>query len=297
MSASEGDADTPVRKFQGFQTYADDTPRGEAPETVEPEPRSWAAPRAEPDTEADADGPRDLGPLLGAKGPPAPRRAAPVAIIALGAALAVGAGIYVAREEPAAPREPAPTPAAESTTGSQMNVEVASVNETLPPPPPASASDKLDVLEPSTSTPARGDVLALRVYPPPPASPRTLDIAPPRLSAPPAPAAPRAFGGSGPARDTLAVAQPPPARRWSDCRDAPTLAVSMVCADRGLASLDQRMKQAYATALDAGVPADLLREDQADWLDVREDAARVSRQAVADIYRQRIGELRRAARE
>ena len=70
----------------------------------------------------------------------------------------------------------------------------------------------------------------------------------------------------------------------------------MVCADRGLASLDRRMKQAYASALDAGVEPGLLREDQDDWLDVREDAAHVSRDAVADLYRQRIGELRRVAR-
>lgn len=298
MSASEGDADTPIRKFQGFQTYADDTPRGAAPEAVEPEPMSWATPRAEPeaedDADADADDPRDLGPLPGAEGPRAPRRAAPVAVVALGAALAVGAGLYVAREEPA-PREPAPAAAADSP-GSQMNVEVASVAETLPPPPPASASDKLDVLEPSAAVPGRDEASTIRAYPQTPAPPRSLEVSPPRPSMespPPGPRSPRALGGAVP--ETRAFAPPP--RPWSDCRDAPTLAVSMVCADRGLASLDQRMKQAYATALDAGVPADLLREDQADWLDVREDAAQVSRQAVADIYRQRIGELRRAARE
>ena len=44
-------------------------------------------------------------------------------------------------------------------------------------------------------------------------------------------------------------------------------------------------------ALAAGVPQSDLEAEQADWLDVREDAARYSRNAVAQIYRQRIQEL------
>lgn len=65
----------------------------------------------------------------------------------------------------------------------------------------------------------------------------------------------------------------------------------MVCADRRLARLDQRMKRAYEAALAAGASPGRLRRDQEEWLDVREDAAAHSRAAVADIYRQRIEEL------
>ena len=58
-----------------------------------------------------------------------------------------------------------------------------------------------------------------------------------------------------------------------------------------LAALDRQMKQAYAAALAAGASPDALAADQDDWLDVREDAARQSRWAVASVYRQRIDEL------
>lgn len=295
MSASKGDADTPIRKFQGFQTYADDTPRGAAPEDVRPEARSWTA---APWDEVDAERFEDPAPSPGPEIPRAPRRAVPGALIAVGVALAAAAGIYVAREQPAAPRGGAPEPAAVSTPGSQMNVEVATAAETPPPPPPTATSDRLEVLESPEAAPGRDAPSTIRTYPQAPVPPRRLEITPPRPAAPPEPPAarePRVFGAAARVPDTAAVAPPP--RAWSDCRDAPTLAVSMVCADRALASLDRRMKQAYAAALDAGAPPDLLREDQADWLDVREEAAQVSREAVADIYRQRIGELRRAARE
>jgi uncharacterized protein len=63
-----------------------------------------------------------------------------------------------------------------------------------------------------------------------------------------------------------------------------------------VAAADQRMKQAYAAALDAGAPYHLLQRDQAEWLEVREDAAQVSRGAVLDVYRQRTRELLAMAR-
>ena len=69
----------------------------------------------------------------------------------------------------------------------------------------------------------------------------------------------------------------------------------MVCADPRLAALDQQMRRAYDAALAAGIPEAGLRADQADWLDIREDAARYSRNAVTRIYRQRIEELRTMA--
>ena len=70
----------------------------------------------------------------------------------------------------------------------------------------------------------------------------------------------------------------------------------MLCEDRGLARIDQRMRRAYDRALGAGVPASELAADQADWGRVREDAAQQSRRAVADVYAQRTRELEALAR-
>jgi uncharacterized protein len=67
----------------------------------------------------------------------------------------------------------------------------------------------------------------------------------------------------------------------------------MVCGDPELAAADQRMNRAYRAALAAGAPEGELRSEQLDWLGIREDAARHSRNAVASIYEQRIDELRR----
>ena len=44
-------------------------------------------------------------------------------------------------------------------------------------------------------------------------------------------------------------------------------------------------------------PADQLRQDQRDWLDIREDAARRSPRAVMNLYEQRINELNDLADE
>ena len=100
-----------------------------------------------------------------------------------------------------------------------------------------------------------------------------------------------------PTRYTATTAPPPsepsPAvrRRSYDCADQPSAARAMVCRDAGLARMDQRMKQAYAAALAAGVPEEELAAEQEDWLSIREEAARYSRRSVANIYRQRIDEL------
>ena len=51
------------------------------------------------------------------------------------------------------------------------------------------------------------------------------------------------------------------------------------------------MTRAYAGALAAGVPQDELRAEQGDWLNLREDAARRSPQAMRSLYQQRIEEL------
>jgi uncharacterized protein len=77
-----------------------------------------------------------------------------------------------------------------------------------------------------------------------------------------------------------------------DCQsDGLTQAQQMVCGDPRLAAADQRLSHAYAAALAAGGPIDQLRAEQADWLNIREDAARYSKRAVLNIYEQRTREL------
>ena len=66
----------------------------------------------------------------------------------------------------------------------------------------------------------------------------------------------------------------------------------MVCEDPGLARADRRLQLAYERALrTAVIPPRELREDQRDWLAIREDAAHRSPEAVRSIYEQRIDEL------
>jgi uncharacterized protein len=66
----------------------------------------------------------------------------------------------------------------------------------------------------------------------------------------------------------------------------------MVCGDAELARTDRRLQRAYDRALASGaMPRRELREEQQDWLSIREQAARRSPEAVRSIYEQRIGEL------
>jgi uncharacterized protein len=71
----------------------------------------------------------------------------------------------------------------------------------------------------------------------------------------------------------------------------------MVCADPSLALADRLLAQSLERAIDSGVSRNMLRAEQEDWLAIRDDAARYSRKAVADVYAQRIGELRAMADE
>jgi len=72
-------------------------------------------------------------------------------------------------------------------------------------------------------------------------------------------------------------------------------AAHLVCADPDLAAADRELNRAYRRALRSGAPPDQLRDEQRDWLAIREDAARRSPRAVASIYEQRIDELNRIA--
>ena len=81
------------------------------------------------------------------------------------------------------------------------------------------------------------------------------------------------------------------ARPSFDCNYARTRSEQMVCGDADLAAADRRLDRAYRQAVEAGVPPRVLRNHQDRWLDVREDAARYSPQAVANVYAQRTREL------
>jgi uncharacterized protein YecT (DUF1311 family) len=76
-----------------------------------------------------------------------------------------------------------------------------------------------------------------------------------------------------------------------DCARVRTPGEAVVCSDPGLVAADRRMARAYAEALASGAPRQTLWRGQLGWLNMREDASRYSRQAVEDIYHDRIDEL------
>ena len=139
--------------------------------------------------------------------------------------------------------------------------------------PPAKARPRTS---PAGASPGRdpiGDRLAALFLAPPAPQPHQPQPQPPAAAAPEPPPA-------------LARAEPAP-----DCADARTPARRMVCEDPQLAAADRRMARAYRAAVAAGAPERQLRLEQRDWLDLRDDAARRSRRAVADVYQQRIEDL------
>ena len=272
MTSYERNADGGPSALRGFQAYADDSPRDhEAPATDVVDDR-W---------DDDGENNQDNQDAQGA--PPRQRRWVEAGVLAGVVAVGAVAGAFIARVD-GKPVVLATTSSTADDAG--LSVQVASMAETLTNPPPASGP-KLEVLAPSIqAAPAM-----VRGAPPP------LQIVPSRAVQPSPPLQPverrQEFAVPPSGQDTPAMAsatQPSFA-----CSDAPTLARAMVCGDRRLAILDQRMKQAYAAALSAGAPGEVLREDQEDWLSVREDAAQNSRDTVAAVYRQRIAELRQLA--
>lgn len=281
---------TPAGRVWGFQTYADDdAPRdfdGDA--WREPEPPSWDEP---PDIDRAAPSEIHVEPR---RAPLWPKAAVVAAVLA-----AFGGGFLLARSDPPATIASPESEAGAMAAARPMNVEVAAVAPS-PPPPPVSGSARLEVLPtplgpqarftPPPAPPGARETPMLSLAPPPPPPAPT----PPPTRAPAPVPAPRELAEAPVPSDAVAVARAP-VRAPYDCRDAPTRARAMVCLDGGLAAMDRRMKQAYAAAVNAGAPRDALAADQEDWLDVREEAAGHSRRAVADIYRQRIDELRAMA--
>lgn len=229
--------------------------------------------------------------------PPEPRRAVRLPAMT-GRNLAIGAGAAVAFgllfglwARPNFAKDP--NEAAERTA-TPVPIQV----DRPPPPEPMRSDGKLEVLSPDQVAAAR--MSAPSAAPPPaayvPAAPPAL---PPVETEAPQPA-PRQAPPLAVAPPAPRVAQAPPApqpasRTGFDCSGARSPAEAMVCADPELAAADRELGRAYRRAMQSGaVPPAVLRSDQRDWLNIREDAARHSRRAVMSVYQQRIDELNSA---
>lgn len=262
----------PSSRLPGFNAYADDRPRAgaqPAPLAADDPDEAWS--------DGEAAAPPEFAPVDSARPnwrKPALLAATAVAVVGLGAVLA-------AQSFGSRPNAGPPDTAADPS----LRVELA---QPSPPSAPQASADRLEVLIPSP-TGAR--------FAPQPQQARGRDDVAPGASPKPTPrsATVEASPAAAFARDAVGAASVSPSP-LDACRDAGSWAAALVCSDRELAVLDRRMKRAYASARDAGVPAGALRDDQRDWLDIREEAARHSRNAVEDIYRQRIDELQEAVR-
>jgi len=168
------------------------------------------------------------------------------------------------------------------------------------PPPPAPLprpAGKLEVLNPATAEAARAAQPAWASAAPPPT------VAPPPRATAPAPTISPMFdvAAAAPPRVSPPAAQPPVvvvprADPLARCAGSRSRAEALVCADPQLAAYDRDLARAYRRAMRSGAvsPQDL-QADQRDWMDVREQAARRSPEAMADVYAQRIDELNRIA--
>jgi uncharacterized protein YecT (DUF1311 family) len=254
--ATEDPSERLARALPSFHADADDTPReaGAGPDDGPP---------------GDADGPSgitlapwpDGGTRARRRGPPVAPFAAAAVLAVIVAGVVVAASLANRRDERAV-----------AAAGPALQIDASPV---APAPIPQAARDagKLEVLPDLPPTPI--------------------------VTAPPAAPYPEIDDGAAPDDATAGPPQapPPPAGRdraaaGRDCAAAPTRAEALVCADPGLAEADRRMRRAYVAALRNGAPADLLAREQDDWLEARDDAARYSREALEDVYRQRIAELR-----
>jgi uncharacterized protein YecT (DUF1311 family) len=158
-------------------------------------------------------------------------------------------------------------------------VEVAEMS----PPPAPPVTSQLEVLSPAV---VRAAAEAIPLPPPPPPLPALVRRA---ASAEQAAVAVNAREAT--------VAESPREAPGFDCRGARAMSEQMVCGDARLARLDRRLNRAFERAVESGVPYRELRNEQDDWLGIREDAAHRSPDAVASVYRQRIAELNDLANE
>jgi uncharacterized protein YecT (DUF1311 family) len=196
----------------------------------------------------------------------------PALLVGVGAALALGIGFGVwARPDLLKPFAPMAARSATAVGTGQVSILVDPARE--PPPVAPKSTGPLEVLPPDMAAAARAEAeRALAPMAPPPELP-PIDLSDPDPQ----------------------IASAPARRAGPDCSAFESAAQQMVCADKGLSAADRRLARAYDRAIAAGVPADELQAEQDDWLSIREDAARYSARAVADVYNQRISELERLA--
>jgi uncharacterized protein YecT (DUF1311 family) len=103
----------------------------------------------------------------------------------------------------------------------------------------------------------------------------------------------------------VAAASAPPhiepraaARAEPDCSTAGSASEELICADPALSRADRRLQQAYDRAMQSGAMSRRdLRDEQLDWLALRENAARRSPFEVRSLYEQRIDELNALAED
>jgi uncharacterized protein YecT (DUF1311 family) len=248
---------------------------------------------------------------------PPPRRGAARVLTFAGvsAALAVGAAVgFWLRPEligELRAHSPLQTAALDATDSAQVPIAMPPLGALASPP-----QGKLETLPPEMAAAERAPV---RPHEPAAAAPRKATEAAPEgdaqddhseddettpglASLPPAPPHPPAARAAAPAAPPSDAPAPPPEPTVPfvqhaplsasfDCAAALPGAEQLVCSDPALAAADRELSRAYRRALRAGVDPAWLGRDQQDWRAIREDAARHSRRAVANIYDQRIQEL------
>ncbi|THD77476.1 MAG: DUF1311 domain-containing protein [Phenylobacterium sp.] len=194
-------------------------------------------------------------------------------LLAIGGAAAIvlgaGAGLLIR-----------PNLASHDTDAAERTAAGVPIEVDRPPPEAVPASNgKLEVLSPDQAAAARAVAPAAPVYQPGPV--------------PPLPPVAADASGDPDGATAARTVRPPPAYAAgpAEACAAGSPAEQMVCADPGLQAADRDLNRAYRRALAVGVPPSDLRGEQRDWLAIREDAARRSPRAVANVYAQRIDEL------
>lgn len=213
------------------------------------------------------------GPAVEPDPPPARpslRRRRPMALMLGGIAGALTLGLLFglwARPELIGSK---PTPAVEQASVGQIPLTVSPPATTSDPIP--RAPGRLETLPPEMAAAARTQA-APQAAAPAPQSALAAPVEPQAAEAPRKEQFPTSF----------------------DCATARPGAEEMVCGDAALAAADRAMGQAYRRAMRSGVDPEDLRQEQRDWVAIREDAALRSREALAQVYDQRIVELNRIA--
>jgi uncharacterized protein YecT (DUF1311 family) len=206
------------------------------------------------------------------------------------AALALGLVLGFLTKPKLAPASAATPMRAVTPAAGTLDVEV------NPATAPAAVrpAGKLEVLSPQMAhnaeraVPASGPAAAA-------ASPQPIvrqlpEVSPPARLPPPQTLAAQPFAPPRFAPSQTAPADPA-------CSNLRSRAAQMVCADPDLAAADRELNRAYRRAMRSVGSPDQLRDEQRDWLAIREDAARRSPRAVASVYEQRIDELNQIADE